>query len=187
VTTPTQIYDAAELALDCACTAMNDLVGEIDGYTGCCFSYVSAGEPAIDCCLQGCEGDGAVVTVHVESVYASDVFPAPAAGFEPCKAATWVASLVVTSSRCAPTMDSQGNLAPAAALSANARIMAIDQYAILTALSCCLVNEPAPGKRDRRVQIGESRSLVTEGGCSSVAVSALVEVGRVCSCSDSGS
>lgn len=155
-----------------------------EGYACPCLVYVSAGEPSIDCCSDlDCEGtQHGMLTAHVEDVYPSNVFPAASEDFEPCKAATWVAQLVITAARCAPTVDEEGNLAPAAELSANASLMAFDQYAILTALGCCLVAEPVAGKSKRRVQIQGSRPLTSEGGCASVEVRALVEVGQVCAC-----
>lgn len=162
-----------------------DLIAADDAtYVGCpCLTYVSAGEPEIDCCTTECEGPHGRLTVHVESVYPSDTFPNLTPTFEPCKAQTWVAVLVITAARCAPSMDKQGNPASAAELSANALLMAVDQYAILTALSCCLVSEPPAGKRKRRVLIQESRPLISEGGCAAVEVRASVEVGQMCACS----
>lgn len=184
MTTPTAFFDVAQSALDCVCAQMDLLSGTEVGYAGCpCYVFVSAGEPAIDCCSTGCTGpDAGMLTVHVEEAFPSDNFPSRSEGFEPCKAATWVASIVVTAARCAPTMDENGNPAAAADLSDNALLMAIDQYAILTALGCCLVNDPPGNKRIRRVQITGSRPLVSEGGCASVEVRAAVEVGSVCAC-----
>lgn len=181
---PTGLYDVAQTVLDCVCSAMDDLTGQEDipaGYACPCLTYVSAGEPSLDCCTNDCS-PGGMLTVHLESVYPSDNFPFPSEGFAPCKAAAWVAVLVVTASRCAPTVDEQGNTASPEALSASARLMAIDQYAVLTALSCCLVAEPVPGKRKRRVKISESQPLVSEGGCAAIEIRALVEVGQVCAC-----
>lgn len=180
---PTGIFDTAQTALDCVCEQMDALAVEVAGYPGCpCLRYVSAGQPAIDCCIEGDCIDEGMLTVHVESVYPSDVFPSAQEGFEPCKAATWVATLVVTAARCAPPMDEQGNPASPEELSANASLMALDQYAVLTALGCCLPADAPPGKRTRRVQIVGTQPLVSEGGCASVEVRALVEIGRVCAC-----
>lgn len=124
-----------------------------------------------------------MLVAHVENVYPSDAFPSPAEGFEPCKASTWVAALVVTVARCAPTMDEEGNGPEPDELTANARLLAIDTYAALTALGCCLVDDPPPGKRKRRVQVQGARPVTTSGGCAAVEVRALVEVGQVCGCS----
>lgn len=179
----TAIFDTAQTVLDCVCEQMDAIAVDDPTYPGCpCLTYVSAGEPQIDCCTTECEGAQGSLTVHVESVYPSDTFPNLTATFEPCKAQTWVAVLVVTAARCAPSMDEQGNNASATELTANAELMATDQYAVLTALSCCVVNEPPLGKRKRRVLIQESRPLVSEGGCASVEVRAAVEIGQVCAC-----
>lgn len=185
---PLRFFDVAELVLECVCERMTVLAGEVEGYPGCsCLQYVSAGEPAIDCCVHGAEcEDSGVLTVHLEDVFASDNFPARTAGFEPCKAASWVAAVVVTASRCAPMMDAEGNPAPAEELTANARLMAIDQYAILTALGCCVVTQGPAAKRVRRVQITGTRALLSDGGCAAIEVRALVDAGVVC-CPPEGS
>lgn len=187
----TIIYDLASAALSCVCEAMADIADEDASYPGCpssCFTYVSAGEPVVDCCASDCDDPGGMLTTHVESVFPSDNFPNPSAGFAPCKAATWVAVLVVTVARCVDTLDEQGN--PQGTpddWSDSARLLAIDQYAALTALSCCLVADPVPGKTTRRVQIIESRPVTTSGGCAAVEVRAFVDAGRVCACGSSGS
>lgn len=187
MTSPTAFYDVAQTVLDCVCDQMTSLAGEAGvpvGYDCPCFRYVSAGEPAIDCCSVECDGADGMLTVHVDDIFPSDDFPVRALLFEPCKAATWVASIVVTAARCAPSMDEQGNPATAEALSANALLMAVDQYAILTALGCCVVAdvEGISHKRKRRVRIGISTPQVSEGGCASVEVRAFVEVGSICNC-----
>jgi hypothetical protein len=128
-----------------------------------------------------------MLVAHVENVYPSDNFPEPSDGFEPCKASTWVVALVITVARCAPTMDEEGNPAEPTELTANARLLAIDTYAALTALGCCLVDDPPPGKRKRRVQVQGARPVTTSGGCAAVEVRALVEAGQVCSCPPEGS
>lgn len=182
--TPSGIFDTLETVLQCVCSAMDEMALDVENYPGCpCLQYVSAGEPAVDCCSdESCEGNHGMLTTHVESVYPSEVFPTPAEGFEPCKAATWVAVVVVTAARCAPQTDDEGNMLPPETFTAAAEVMAYDQYAILTALGCCVVGDPPPGKRTRRVLIGETRPLVSEGGCASVEVRAFVELGRVCAC-----
>lgn len=184
--TPLSFYDVAQAALDCVCAAMNDLTDEDgvpEGYACPCLVFVSAGEPALDCCTTGggCDRTDGMLAVHIEDVYPSNTFPEPTAIFEPCSAQTWVARLVVTVARCYPS-DDEGNPGSAEDLSANALLMAVDQYAVMTALSCCLVEDAPPGKRKRRVQIEGSRPLVSEGGCSAVEVRVLVEAGVVCNC-----
>lgn len=179
----TEFFDVAQLALDCVCAAMDAAVVDIPGYSCPCVAFVSAGEPALDCCDINCGNTlGGQLTVHWENIFPSDNFPSPSGGFDPCKASSWVANLVVTSARCAPTMDEQGTPAPPDAMTANARLMAVDAWAIMTALSCCVVNEPVAGKRKRRISIIGSTALVTGGGCAAVEVRAAVEVSQVCSC-----
>jgi len=183
--TPDGIFTVAQTALDCVCAAMDDLAETVEGYAGCpCLVYVSAGEPQIECCTEAfpCSDNG-MLTAHLEDVYPSDNFPVPLGGFEPCKAATWVATLVITSARCARQMDDEGNIAEAQEMSDSAMLMAIDQYAILTALGCCLVAEAPARKAKRRVQIIGTTPQTSEGGCASVEVRALVELGPVCACS----
>lgn len=179
---PTGLYDLAQIVLDCVCEQMTSLAETVEGYPGCpaCLVHISAGEPAIDCCDGSCEGG--MLVVHFSNVYPSDTFPEQAVSFEPCKASTWVADITVTVARCAPSPDDQGNGPTPEELTANARLLAIDTYAALTALGCCVVDDPPPGKRKRRVVIAGATPNTTEGGCASVEIRALVEVGQVCAC-----
>lgn len=180
---PTDIFDLAQTTLDCVCDQMDALVDEVAGYPGCpCLRYVSAGEPSIDCCVNGCDEADGMLTVHVEGVYASPSFPDPPESFAPCQASAWVASVVVTASRCAPTMDEEGNPAPMADLTASALVQSVDTYAILTALGCCVSADAVAGKRKRRVAITGMTPLVSDGGCASVEVRAAVEIAIVCGC-----
>lgn len=186
----TIFFDVAQAALDCVCAQMAELAADDSEYAGCpCLSFVSAGEPGIECCVEDECGQEGMLAVHVESVFPSDVFPNPTAEHQPCKAAVWVASIVVTVARCAPTMDENGNLFPPADITANGLVMAKDQWAVVTALSCCLPADVTGlgAKRKRRVMIGESRPLVSEGGCASFEVRAFVEAGNVCACPEGGS
>jgi hypothetical protein len=185
----TIFFDAAQAALDCVCEQMDALADTDESYPGCpCLQIVPAGEPAIECCTEDECGSEGMLSVHVESIFPSDNFPNPTAEHQPCKANVWVAQIVVTVARCAPTMDEQGQPYPPADITANGLLMAKDQWAVVTALSCCLPDETTGlGKRKRRVMFGESRPLTSEGGCASFEVRAFVEAGTVCSCSGSGS
>lgn len=184
---PTGLFDLAQTVADCVCAQMDTLAETVDGYPGCpaCLVHVSAGEPEISCCDGTC--DGGLLTVHTENVYPSDAFPEQTGTFEPCKAQTWVASIVVTVARCAPSPDEQGNGPTPEELTANAHLLAIDTYAALTALGCCLVDDPPPAKRKRRVFINGATPMTTSGGCAAIEVRALVEVGQVCACPSEGS
>lgn len=180
MTTATAFFDVADTALDCVCQMMDDLAATDDAYPGCpCTPYVSPGEPPIDCCTDDCTG---MLTVHVEDLFPSEEFPLVATTFEPCKAATWVASIVVTVGRCSPVMDEEGNPAEPDTLTANAAVMGKDSWAVMTALGCCLVQNAPAGRRKRRVQIQGSRPLVADGGCAVIEVRAFVECGPVCNC-----
>ncbi len=184
MSTPAAFFDVAAVALDCICVNMDLLAADADapeGYACPCLVYVSAGEPSIDCCTVECE-PGGMLAVHVADIYPSDTFPARTSGFEPCKATTWVAEIVVTAARCARSTDDEGNLVPSDELTASAELMAFDSYAILSALGCCLVADAVGAKRRRRVSITGSRPQVSGGGCASVEVRALVEAGNVCNC-----
>lgn len=181
---PTGLYDLAQIVLDCVCEQMTSLAETVEGYPGCpaCLVHVSAGEPAIDCCDGTCEGG--MLTVHLENLYPSDAFPEQTGTFEPCKAQTWVGSVVVTIARCAPSGDEPGDSPTPEELTANAHLLAIDTYAALTALGCCVVNDAPPGKRKRRVLISGATPVTTSGGCAAVEVRALVEAGQICGCSE---
>jgi hypothetical protein len=184
---PTGLFDISQTVLDCVCAQMDLLAETVDDYPGCpsCLVHVSAGEPAIDCCDGTCEGG--MLTVHVEDTFPSDAFPRRSEGFEPCKAQTWVALVVVTVARCAPSESENGDPPSPEVLTANAWLLAVDSYAALTALGCCLVDDPPPGKRKRRVLIAGATPVTTSGGCAAVEVRASVEVGQVCACSPASS
>lgn len=183
---PTQFFDVAQTLLDCVCAQMDLIAADDATYPGCpCDPYVSAGEPMIDCCTTDCTGGG-MLTVHVEDAFPSDNFPLPISTFQPCKAATWVAVLVVTLSRCTRDTDELGQ-PDIPVIQEAARLLAIDQYAALTALGCCLVNDGVGSKAKRRVQMTDARALTSEGGCASKEIRAFVEVGPVCSCTPAGS
>lgn len=180
---PTAFYDVAQTALDCICDQMTSIVTDDPTYPGCpCYAFVSPGEPSTDCCSVECAGPEGMLTVHIGTVFPSDRFPVRTEEFAPCKAATWVVELVVTASRCVPSTDEQGNPVSSATLSEAARIQGIDQYAIMTALGCCLVADAPPNKKKRRVDVDGSTSQMSEGGCGAVIVRARVEVGPVCAC-----
>lgn len=187
--TPTGFFDVAQLALDCVCASLDAQAGEEgvpESYGGCpCLSYVSAGEPAVDCCTKtsGEDCSSGVLTVHTESIYASNNFPEQQASFSPCEAASWVADIVVTLTRCHPTQTSTGKMPKAEALTEAALVQGIDTYAVLQGLGCCLSAEAIPGKRKRRVQIVNAQALVSDGGCSVVEVRAAVEIASICGCS----
>lgn len=182
-------FNAAQAAMDCVCEQMNLLADVDPDFPGCpCLQVIPAGEPAIECCTSDECGSEGMLSVHVDSIFPSDNFPNPTAEHQPCKANVWVAQIVVTVARCAPTMDEQGNPRPPEEITANGLLMAKDQWAVMSALSCCLPDETTGlGKRKRRVMIGESQTLVSEGGCSSFEVRAFVEAGVVCNCPDGGS
>lgn len=185
----TAFFDVLQTTLDCVCSSMNAIAAEDPTAPGCpCLAYVSVGEPVVECCDENCDGPGGMLTVHRDNVYPSDNFPLALGTFEPCKAATWVVSLVVTATRCVPSLDEQGMAkGTPEEWTADARIQALDEYAILTALGCCLVDSPPANKRKRRVRILQSTPLVTEGGCAGIEVRALVEAGQVCNCPPEGS
>lgn len=178
---PSQFFDTLESVLSCVCQTMDDLAATDETYEGCpCVQFVSPGEPVIDCCTECDTADGRV-SVHLENIYLSDVFPEAAGTYEPCKAATWVASIVVTVARC---ISQEGDAPTVEALEAAARTQALDAYAIMTALGCCLVSDAPPGKRKRRVQVVGSNPLPEEGACAGLEVRANVETGVLCNCQD---
>lgn len=176
---PDGFFDLQQTVADCVCAQMNDLAAEDPTYPGCaCLVFVSPGEPTIDCCTDCGESDGRL-TVHIEDIFPSDVFPSSATTFEPCKAHTWVVGLVVTVARCLPQ---KGPEPEPVDLVEAARTQAIDAYAVMTALGCCVVKDPPAGKRKRRVLVTGSSPLTEQGGCTGLEVRALVEAGSVCSC-----
>lgn len=184
MTAPTAFHDVAEVVLGCVCDEMDSIAAEVDTYPGCpCWAYVSAGEAAFDHCCQDCEGQSGELTVYVSDAFPSDNFPVASAA-DPCKAATWVAQVVVTASRCAPSSDESGNPPSPEDLTANAELTSIDLYAILQGLMCCLRADPVGHKPRRRVQISQagSTTVPSSGGCVGTEVRAYVEVGSVCGC-----
>jgi len=195
VTLPTVFYDTARLALDCICEQMESLTDELaeDGIVyGCpCRSYVSLAAPAFDNCCGSCGQDEipGQLTVYIADTFPSDAFPSTSVAIDPCKAAVHVISLVTTVVRCVPSVDDNGNAPDPEAIEAAARIAAIDMYAVTKALTCCLTQEPLPGKRKRRVQIASAGTAAVpeSGGCGAIEIRALVEAANVCSCPENGS
>lgn len=181
VTEPSAFYDVLASVLSCVCEQMEDVAANDQTYPGCpCIQYVSPGEPTIDCCSDDCGEDAGRLTVHMEDVFPSDVFPGAATSYEPCKAATWAVAVVVTVARCVQQgQDLQPNPDD---LEAAARVQAIDAFAVMTALGCCVVGDAPAGKRKRRVVISGSTPITEEGGCVGTEIRALVEAGPICAC-----
>lgn len=176
----TGFFDVLDTALQCVCDQMEEIAVADATYPGCpCVVFVSAGEPVIECCTSCSQANGRL-TVHLEDVFASDNFPDATATYEPCKAQTWVAAIVVTIARCLDLGDSEPEPQDIAAA---ARIQAMDAYAVTSALGCCLVSSGVGNKRKRRVLVTGASPLTEQGGCMGLEVRALVECGTLCACS----
>jgi len=180
---PETFYAVLESVLSCVCAAMEDVRATDDTYPGCpCIALIVAGEPIISCCDESCDGPGGMLTVSLDNIFPSDSFPDQTSTFEPCKAQTWVESVVVTVARCAPQPDDAGNEPDAVEFAEAARIQAMDAYAVATGLGCCLVQDAVGHKSKRRVQFDSARPLTEEGACVGLEVRAFVEAGTVCGC-----
>lgn len=187
MSTPTAFFDVAQLALDCVCTSMDEVAELVEGYNGCpCRAYVSAGSPAFDNCCTACDDSDnhGQLTVQLGDVFQSDNFPTTSTFIHPCKAASWVAQIIVTVARCDPSQDEQGTPPTDAELSASAEQLAIDLWAVVRGLTCCLTAEAVPGKSKRRVALANvgNTTIPGEGGCVGIEVRAFVEIGSVCGC-----
>lgn len=125
--------------LDCVCTGLT---------LPPCRCYATAGEPVIDQCCEcleseavtGVPGEGEA-TVSLVSLFDADVNGvegiAHATVLHPCRGGTQAANIVVSLSRCHPTLDATGDPPDPAELDAAATQAHTDAQEMRTALACC--------------------------------------------------
>lgn len=183
-------HSVAELVLTCACAQMDALAADPPvglEYPGCpCRQYVSPGPPAWEACCDHCGDDvGGQLTVHVVDAFEFIEFPNRSTIVHPCRGTRWAVDLIVTVVRCGPQMDESGRDPSADSLTTAAEVGHADLWAIMQALSCCVVDDAPFGRRKRSVLITGMRPVGEQGGCVGFEVAATVEVGGVCTCVES--
>lgn len=83
------------------------------------------------------------LVVSIADQWPSDNFPnrpGPQSQQTRCGASIWVVQYLVNILRCSPVQDDQGGPPACEDLSAAARIMAVDSWAVRTGVACCLVS-----------------------------------------------
>lgn len=156
VDTATRFYDVAAALRDCAreALALTDA-----GVPADMRSCVVPGAIAWDTCQCG------QLDVTATSIFLSRQFPTAANGAESnCAAPYVVASMTVSVLRCAPTVDSRGNLPTCAQLDEATTAWAADADAIREAVRCCLVNLVDTGVI-AAYALGDQTPQGPEGGC----------------------
>ena len=150
-----------------------------------------AGAPTRQCLLlptqqipwDNCDCDGQVA-LAIRSVYNSDIFPQPFTGktWARCGPHFWVARVVVSVTRCVPTMDENGVPPSCAAELAAAITLENDRTAVRQALACCL--QALYDQRPPRIAswlVDASVTVGELGGCAGVETEFLIGV-NTCTC-----
>jgi hypothetical protein len=134
------------------------------------------------CGGRGCNGQ---LALAIREVYGSAAFPQPASGVSWTKCAPdySVARVVVSVTRCVPTMDERGNPPSCAAELAAALTLENDRTAVRQALACCLgalwqVRPQVIGNW----LIGPSVTVGESGGCAGVETEFLIALRQGCGC-----
>lgn len=156
-----------------------------------CFLLPTQSIPMDNCgpCLS-CDGTtggtGGQVALAIQQVFSSDVFPQPVgkSWVAGCGPRLWVAQVLVSVTRCVPTMGEDGEPPSCAAELAAAITLENDRSAVRQALACCLYALHAgrpPVVTD--FMIGPSVTVGESGGCAGVET--VVYIGALaCTCQD---
>jgi hypothetical protein len=157
----TRPFDVARALLDCICVGL---------------ASTAAGCPGRRCVVPGNEIDfvnccggvnGGQLTVNLESMYASRVFPVPDTAANKCDAPYEVVSYSVTVLRCVPVGDLD-HPASCTALETAASTIFADQLVVREAVRCCLEDTESFSQVadwNYRWILDEHASVGPEGGC----------------------
>lgn len=134
----------------------------------------------------GCGGTcSGQVAQSIREVYAANQFPQPAVGMSWAKCAPrWsIARVVVSVTRCVPTMDGRGNPPACAAELAAAITLENDRTAVRQALVCCLgelygTRPPGIGEW----LLGPSVTVGESGACAGSETEYLIGLQQQCGC-----
>jgi len=120
---------------------------------------------------------GGQVALAIQSIYGSDRFPqaAEAKDWQPCGPRWAVIQVVVSVTRCVPTIDDQGIPPPCDASLAAAITLENDRTAIRQALACCLTDLKVAG-RIGGWALNPSVTVGEQGGCAGVETNFLFSV-----------
>lgn len=135
-----------------------------------------AGAPGRQCLLlptssipwDNCDCDGQFAQA-ITTVYGSDRFPIPAESkdWQPCGPPWAVARVILSVTRCVPTMDEQAHPPTCAASLAAAVTLENDRAAVRQALACCLTDLKTAGTIGGWT-LGASETVGELGGCAGV-------------------
>jgi hypothetical protein len=133
------------------------------------------------CDQDQCQGQ---IALAIRSVYGSEAFPQPATGktWGKCSPHYWIARVVVSVTRCLPTMDDAGEPPTCAAELAAAVILEQDRLAVRQGIACCLdaMRIETPG-RTAAWLIDASNTVGESGGCGGSETEFLIGV-QTCPC-----
>ncbi len=148
-----------------------------------------AGAPARQCLLlptltipwDNCDCGGQIA-LAIQEVYGSDRFPnrAESKDWQPCGPAWTVVQVLLSVTRCVPTMDDQGQPPPCPASLAAAITLENDRTAVRQALACCLTDL----RNDTRIfgwALQSSTTVGELGGCAGVETPFLFSI-KSCLC-----
>lgn len=185
--TDTLVLPYADRLLDCLCTALADSVG--GPVCRCCLRPGGHLVPMDSCyCECGAVGGNGQASVQVTGIYPTNRFPRN--GIEEwdiaCDARnTWVAELTMTVYRCVHVLKDDGTPPSCAELDADARKIASDRFAMMTAALCCDWRRPSPEWEQQPIIPGSWTPVTPQGGCAGGYMTVLVDVGPFC-CPDPG-
>jgi len=180
--TDTLVLPYAERLLDCLCDALADSLG---GPVCRCCLRPGAHLVPMDSCYCECGAAGSAngqASVQVTNVYPSSKFPRSGVDEwdDACNTVTWVAELTMTVYRCVHTVDEKGVPPTCDQLDSDARKIASDRFAMMSAFACCDWRRPAPTREERRIIPGTWTPVAPAGGCAGGFMTVLVDVGAFC-------
>lgn len=179
-----------------------NFVAIVTGLAGCvvgALDQTPAGAPCRQCvllptqqipwdncgpCAEGCNGQ---VAFAIREVYGSKSFPQPLTGetWRKCAVHYSIARVVVSVTRCVPTMDERGNPPSCASELAAAITLENDRTAVRQAIADCLCAASAPTLSPRYLSewsISPSVTVGELGGCAGVETEFLIGVQVACQC-----
>lgn len=168
-----------------------NFVGIVTGLGVCVIDALEqtpAGAPTRQCLLvptqlipwDSCDCGGQYAAA-IQTVYGSDLFPQPFVGtWVKCSPRWWVARVLISVTRCVPTIDEVGLPPSCAAELVAALTLENDRTATRQAIACCL-QAMRDGQRGLNWSIDQSITVGELGGCAGVETTVFIGV-TACPC-----